>query len=298
MEPTESVPLAAGSMSLREQISFACLAEVIAAKPGNVHRGADFEDMTFGDFAVSGIVIADAIASAGSGVGEAILNAVTRTRQFAGTNTNLGIILLLGPLAAVDAPAALRDGVGQVLSQLTPRDSQLVYESIRRAAAGHLGETEQWDVRNQTAPDSLLSAMRSAAERDLVARQYVTNFEDVFTIADWLAEFETAPLTERIVRAHVRAIATWGDTLIARKCGIEIANQAQRLAQNAVQHDPADLSTFWQATADLDFWMRSDGHRRNPGSTADLVCAAVFVALREGRLQPPFFRTSPSTGPS
>ena len=42
------------------------------------------------------------------------------------------------------------------------------------------------------------------------------------------------------------------------------------------------------ALADLDFWLRSDGHRRNPGTTADLIAAGLFAALREHQIALPF----------
>ena len=34
----------------------------------------------------------------------------------------------------------------------------------------------------------------------------------------------------------------------------------------------------------FDRWLRADGHARNPGTTADLVTACLFVALRERRM--------------
>ena len=40
------------------------------------------------------------------------------------------------------------------------------------------------------------------------------------------------------------------------------------------------------AGRELDAYLRSDGHRLNPGTTADLVTACLFVALREGILKP------------
>ena len=44
-------------LSIGQCASLACLLEVSAPKPGNVHRGADFEDMTFADFAASRFAI-------------------------------------------------------------------------------------------------------------------------------------------------------------------------------------------------------------------------------------------------
>jgi triphosphoribosyl-dephospho-CoA synthase len=276
------------TLNLREQISLACLAEVVASKPGNVHRGADFEEMTFGDFAVSSIVIAEGIATAAEGVGQAVLAAVSRTHQFVGQNTNLGIALLLAPLAAIPPEEGTQQGIQRVLAGLTAEDATHVYKAIRVASAGHLGSPEKWDVHQEEPPDDLLLAMQAAADRDNIAKQYVTDFHDVFTIADWICDGEQPALDERIVRAHVKAMATWPDSLIARKCGAENAGTATHYARRAVECE-VDADQYWQAVAELDFWLRSDGQQRNPGTTADLVCAATFVTLREGRIQPPYF---------
>ena len=37
--------------------TLACFLELSAPKPGNVHRGADFEDTTFNDFAASAVAL-------------------------------------------------------------------------------------------------------------------------------------------------------------------------------------------------------------------------------------------------
>jgi len=49
---------------------------------------------------------------------------------------------------------------------------------------------------------------------------------------------------------------------------------------------PGDAA-YHEAVSDLDFWLRSDDHRRNPGTTADLVAAGLFVALREAIIKFP-----------
>jgi triphosphoribosyl-dephospho-CoA synthase len=46
------------------------------------------------------------------------------------------------------------------------------------------------------------------------------------------------------------------------------------------------MEAYERALTELDFWLRSDGHRRNPGTTADLIAAGLFVGLREGWLLP------------
>src|SRR5262245_60406018 len=89
------------SLSIGECATLACLLEVMAPRVGNVHRGADVDDVTFTDLPVSAVAMGPAIASAATlGVGRAVRDAVARTQELVATNTNLGMALLLAPLAA------------------------------------------------------------------------------------------------------------------------------------------------------------------------------------------------------
>src|SRR5258705_9008119 len=93
-------------------VQLACVWEATARKPGNVHRYRDFEDASYLDFLLSAATIAPVLEGAASRpVGQTILEAVRATRLVARTNTNLGIMLLLSPLAAVAAGEPLRDGL-------------------------------------------------------------------------------------------------------------------------------------------------------------------------------------------
>src|SRR5688572_28553524 len=119
----------AASLSLGQYATLACLLEATAPKVGNVHRGADFENLTFLDFATSAVAIAPAIESAAAvGVGPTVKDAIVATRNIVSTNSNLGIVLLFAPLAAVPRDQPLTTGsVHNVLMNLQPCDSQLVY---------------------------------------------------------------------------------------------------------------------------------------------------------------------------
>jgi triphosphoribosyl-dephospho-CoA synthase len=95
-------------------------------------------------------------------------------------------------------------------------------------------------------------------------------------------------LTEAIVHAHVRLMSEQHDSLIARKCGGETARRASALAGSVLAAGGPGDEPYYEALADFDFWLRADGNRRNPGTTADLVAAALFAALRDQRLPPPW----------
>src|SRR5687768_40558 len=103
-------------MSIEAAVRAACLLEVTARKVGNVHPLAAFADCDWEAFAASAEAIAPVLGRApGRPLGETILEAVVATKQRVGRNTNLGMILLLAPLAAVPESEELRPGAGRVL---------------------------------------------------------------------------------------------------------------------------------------------------------------------------------------
>jgi triphosphoribosyl-dephospho-CoA synthase len=282
LETAPSVELTIGQCA-----SLACLLEAAAPKPGNVHRGADFDDLTFYDFAASAVAIAPAMerVQANGAVGPAVLQAVRATRLVAGANTNLGMVLLLAPLAAVPRKISLHDGLVRVLAELTPQDARDVYAAIRLAQPGGLGEAKEMDIAGPP-PADLLAAMRAAAERDLIARQYAENFSQVLSfVAPAIAEGRAAgwSLVDSIVHAHLRTLCEFPDSLIARKCGLALAREAAAWAGGVLKSGQPGEDDYYRAVSDFDLWLRSDGHRRNPGTTADLIAAGLFVLLREGR---------------
>jgi triphosphoribosyl-dephospho-CoA synthase len=129
--------------------------------------------------------------------------------------------------------------------------------------------------------------MRLAADRDLVARQYTNDFADVFAgTAAWIEEGLSRGwrLEQAIVHSHLRQIANSPDSLIQRKCGPSVAKEASKVAAEILEAGLPGDSAYQQAAAKFDQWLRADGHRRNPGTSADLIAAGLFVLLREGRL--------------
>jgi triphosphoribosyl-dephospho-CoA synthase len=163
-----------------------------------------------------------------------------------------------------------------------------VYEAIRLSQAGGLGHAEEADVfADVPSTLTLVEAMRLAADRDCVARQYTNNFSEVFAgPVTWIGEGLKAgwPLSQCIVHAHVRQMTTTPDTLIGRKCGAAVARESQQRAGQVLAAGMPNEAAYDQALSEFDAWLRANGHRRNPGTTADLIAAGLFVLLRDGRL--------------
>jgi triphosphoribosyl-dephospho-CoA synthase len=263
---------------------FACIWEATAKKPGNVHPLAAFDDLSFVDFMTSAAAIAAPFAEAQYGtLGNLVLASIKATRQVIATNTNLGIVLLLAPLALA-APADLRGGVENVLSCATVQDAEEIYEAIRFAGPSGLGNVNEQDVANKpTLP--LREIMCLAADRDMIARQYANGFREVFDegVPALQAGLENlGTLEDAIIFCHLSLLSRHPDSLIARKCGKKLAQEAEHRAAEVMEAGWPHSALGRKNIALFDAWLRADGHRRNPGTTADLVTASLFVALREG----------------
>jgi triphosphoribosyl-dephospho-CoA synthase len=266
----------------------ACVLEVSAEKPGNITPRHDFADTSYEDMLRSAIALGPELGRAGErGVGDTVLAGVRATRRVAGANTNLGIALLLAPLArAALLRGTLRESVEQVLGALTLDDARAAYAAIRAAGAGGLDEPVEHDVR--AAPTvSLRDAMAAAAERDSVAAEYATGYAVTFELGlPALARALDDGLRPRaaIVELYLGLLAAVPDTLVARKRGRRTAERvsagaARVLAAGGVRSDAGRA-----AMATFDASLRRDGNTLNPGTTADLVTAVLFVALLEGLL--------------
>jgi len=274
-------------LSTQYSALLASLWEATARKAGNVHPGASFADVGFADFALSAHAAAPEIGrSAERPLGDTILSAIKATRSVVKTNTNLGMVLLLTPLAKVADGVDLRTGVANVLQRSTIQDAVRVYEAIRLASPGGLGKAKSQDVGEEPT-QSLREVMALAADRDLIARQYANDFADVFDIGvpallDGLRRFGRLELA--IQHCQLAWLAAFPDSLIQRKCGEQVAIEASRRARVVLEQGGIGTSGGQTAYADFDRWLRGDGHKRNPGTTADLIAACLFVALRERKI--------------
>jgi triphosphoribosyl-dephospho-CoA synthase len=264
----------------------ACLLEVSAPKPGNVSPGRHFHDTRYEDFLASAVAIGPALAAAGENpLGTTIRRAVEATLRWTRSNTNLGIVLLLAPLAraALREGASLRARLRTVLAETTVTDAGEVYAAIRRARPGGLGEAKAEDVAG--APSvSLRDAMALAAERDAIAREYVTDFALTFETgvpAVLAARREGLTWSDTVVEAYLALLDATPDTHIARKLGAAeaaaISLQAREVRAAGGTRSPEGR----RALGLLDAELRDERNRRNPGTTADLTCAALFVVILE-----------------
>ena len=265
----------------------ACVSELEALKPGNVHIFADGHGMRVQDFLRSAEAAAAFIAKPELSVGQRIQFAVYASCKEVGCNTNLGIVLLCAPLihARLHGPhAGLRENLEQVLHELTVTDATMAYAAILRANPGGLGSSAEHDVHAAPAV-TLLQAMRAAEMRDRVAWQYANGFADIF-------DFDLPHYVMALQRwqrpawavtlLHLGFMARHPDSHIVRKYGEETGRKVQ---EEAARHEQALLAldnpkTYQRSLLQFDADLKLRG--LNPGTSADLTVATLLAESLQG----------------
>ena len=269
-----------------ELFRWACRLDVAARKAGNVSWDSAGHGMSAELFVHSGDAAAGPLCAPGASVGERIEGAVRASLAVAQCNTNLGILLLCAPLlAATDTLAALpadipalQAAVQRVLLQLDVTDAQAAYRAIALAQPGGLGQAAEGDV-HEVPQIGLRDAMRLAAGRDQIAREYAEGYPALFGVA--LPAFAAAPSghwspRSAMVQAFLALLASQPDSHIVRKHGAALAHsvmaQAQPWWRRAGQGESVDADPAYKA------WDTSLKQRGiNPGTSADLSVAAALV---------------------
>ena len=279
-------PSVAQTKKLEKCFISACHADVEAIKPGNVSIHSAGHQMHSEDFIKSAQACATAICAPQSSLGERILSAVQDTRKAVSMNTNLGIILLCAPLIQAIYSGngkSLKQSLKQVLASTTVDDARSAYYAIRLSEAGGLGHVEQADIT--TNPDiSLLEAMRLAQQRDLIAAQYATGYWDIFeqacpTLLAFYSKWGYNP--SAVSGVYMKLLATYPDSLITRKRGKATALYVRKLASALYEKycRKDEPEAFYTELLEFDRKLKESDI--NPGTTADLTVATVFLASLE-----------------
>jgi triphosphoribosyl-dephospho-CoA synthase len=269
-----------------QNAELALLLEVAGTpKPGNVDRRRDFEDLRFEHF-LAGAVGAQRglrLAEADAPLGLAFERGVEGMADQRGGNTQFGCLLLLTPLVRAAAGGDLSpSGVGAVVESTTVADAASFYrafEHVDVAVADPPPEASDLDVRrgSDAVPAvekrelTLYDVMDLSADRDGNAHEWTGGFERSFAAAEAILDDEGSVL-DRAARAFLDLLAAEPDSLVAVEHGQEVAADVSDRA-TAVRGDPDAVEQF---AADL----VASGY--NPGTTADITAAALFVALERG----------------
>ncbi|GAA5474395.1 2-(5''-triphosphoribosyl)-3'-dephosphocoenzyme-A synthase [Haloarcula hispanica] len=272
--------------SVAQNAQLALLLEVSGTpKPGNVDREREYDDLRFEHFMAGAVGARPGLdrAAAGDPVGPAFEAAVDGMADQSGGNTQFGALLVLTPLAAAAADGRLSPSdVDAVVHETTVEDAAAFYrafEHVDVAVDDPPDGLEPLDVRRgrDAIPElraremTLFDVMQSSVDVDGVAAEWVSGFERVFEASEWLLD-GSGPVADRASDVFIELLAAEPDTFIVTRQDRETAEEVQRRAQ-------AVLEGAETATGLAEEFVERD---INPGTTADLVAGALFVALERG----------------
>ena len=269
------------SEQLANAFKAACMAELEALKPGNVHIFADGHGMTVQDFIASAEAVSEVIALPNISLGERILHSVQATQNAVGINTNLGMILLCAPIVQAKLNTngtGLQASIHAVLVNTTMEDAEACFVAIRLAKPAGLGSCDVHDVQ-QPADCTLQTAMQQAADFDSIARQYSNNFADVFDGVIYYQKMLN--LWQRPAWAatalHLHFMRHFLDSHIVRKQGETMAKLVQNEADEHANEFAKNFNpkNYQSALMTFDAALKKRG--LNPGTSADLTVASLFL---------------------
>jgi triphosphoribosyl-dephospho-CoA synthase len=253
-------------------------------KPGNIDRNHDYSDTKFEDFIAASIGVYPVLEKAcgNMGIGELILEASDECVKWqSGGNTHFGAYILLFPLikAAMRDTAYIRDEVALIVKQTTVDDSVNFYKAFSKVAV-KMKDSEDLDVRDESSLDeirkrrlTLYDIMEISSKNDLVAREWVNGFSRSFKASEIILEKRRGgTMNDATVLTYLELLAEEPDTFVAKKYDMAKATYVQGLA-SAVKEGDMTIN----ALAD-----RLYAEKINPGSTADLMIAGLFIALLRG----------------
>jgi triphosphoribosyl-dephospho-CoA synthase len=242
-----------------------------------------------------------------SGFGELLKNSVQASMEPHGKNTLLGTILLIIPLAIAsgyDIPrstlsiSSLRSNLTRLLEETTVDDAVALIRTLQIASpGGAIPKTEQWTSKPQAfdfqSPHTIdlirreqytLRDLQSLASTyDLVAEEYITNFSYTFeTVYPQLkASLNRHPRIEDVVLVtYLWMLSHRPDSFVQRKAGPKVAEKVRKRAKKLhTKIVKAPESRWLKLIKPFDEYLRSEGSKLNPGTTADLLSGALFLAL-------------------
>ena len=260
----------------------ACVKDIIALKPGNVHIYADGHNMGIEQFLQSAYAVASVAEDSDLSLAQKIYSSVEATLNAVSTNTNLGIILLCMPIvqASNELPAkTLQLAVDEEIEKLNNKDAQLIFDAIQIASPSGLGKSKQYDVA-QPVNTSVRTVMEYAKDRDFIARQYANGFEDIFHLGipeiDRLMN-EGMSEVDSVTALFLLYLRTYPDTHVVRQHENKVAEEVRCRADSLYDlFREAGLND--QVLHQL-LLVDADWKRRgiNPGTTADMTVATLFA---------------------
>ena len=264
---------------------YACKLDVLSIKPGNVFLDHPAYGMSHKDFLQSSMACSDIICEKNMDIGIKILESVKASMDVVGCNTNLGIILLCVPIVEAiyydKEHKFQQNNLKKIINSIDSKQTKAIYKAINIANAGGMGKKDKFDLNTKKSLDFTLSeAMNFASSYDYIANEYKNYFDNIINevAINWRNYFNLMQSGECATTAtFLKLISFNPDSLIARKYDIdtakEVSNRFKTLSEEYCElKNPNILNNKLLL---LDSELKIQG--LNPGTTADVVVASIFL---------------------
>jgi triphosphoribosyl-dephospho-CoA synthase len=298
-------------------LELAILLEASAHKPGNVSVVTNFENTRYEHFLASAVAAGSSFEHAAEqgiavyegknraadvGVGRTIKNCVADIDSWQhGGNTLLGSVILLVPIAVAAGmipigddfeTLELRKNVRHIVESTTPEDAVSMYEAIEIAKPSGLGKAPKLDINDPASTKkileervSLFQVFQIAEKYDTICSEWVNNYPITFDLAyPFLTEQMGVgeDLNHAILHTFLKVLATCPDTFIARKAGLLKAKEVSAEAGEILNLGGFVTSKGRQRLDEFDAKLRRSSNLLNPGTTADIMAAALAICTLAG----------------
>ncbi|MDG6243479.1 MAG: triphosphoribosyl-dephospho-CoA synthase [Methanolobus sp.] len=288
-----------------------CLEVSASPKPGNVHRQSDYDDTRYEHFLASAAAVSPVVEEASlntTGVGSFISKAVNESVLWQkGGNTHFGAFILMMPLAMA-AGELLQEDDTFTIRQLVESAYRMVrnssttdsahFYSCFEAAGVRVNPADEFDLRDRGAIDqihekdmTLYKLMDIARGYDIIANEWVTGFKRCSLCAEIIidgmhgiyAPNIKADINDVTVYAFLKILSENEDTFISTKhdskTALYVSGKANMILEEMYKKDK-DFNSILSLIQDLDDELLK--RNINPGSTADIIIAGMFISLLAG----------------
>ncbi len=266
-------------------------------KPGNVDRTHDFIDTSYEHFLASSVAVypvfraaAARVSGKGLSVGELVRRGVEESTAWqSGGNTHFGALLLLIPLTMAAGACEryemekMKRKATEIMLNTTMDDAIEVYRAFPKAKVKVRRDVPEFNLTDEASIQEIRDKKLSyyeiltiSASYDLISRDLVGGFELTFRYAARIKDFAKEKcINDAITHAYLKLLSEEEDTFITMKFGAEksryVKERAKRIVNRRYEREEIE---------ELDAELISEG--LNPGSTADIIAAALFVSILGG----------------
>ncbi len=298
-------------------LELAILLESSVHKPGNLSVVTNFEKTRYEHFLASAVAATPSFTKAveqgmaisarrirvdEAGVGSIIKDCIADIDKWQrGGNTLLGTVILLIPLAVASGMAfcqaripmpKVREKLGVITRSTTPEDAVEVYDAIRMAKPGGLGDVPELDLADSDSQKKILEEETTLFEvfeiargYDMICAEWVNNYPVTFEEAypSLRDQFQNGvDLETAVLQTFLEILAEYPDTLIARKVGNDRAKNVSKRAAEILTLGGPRTQQGKNALKEFDGELRREDNLLNPGTTADIIVASLALCILDG----------------